>query len=217
MAVAIDPDLVEWSDPGRLDGRPLLVLLHGYGQDEHGLAGIAEAVAPGIVTAALRGPRPSRAPLAGGYGWYDVDERIRPLAGQEAETTGALLDWLDAVVAERGAPSRLAVAGFSQGAALTLHLLRTAPERWDAVVTLGGYWLPTAAPADDRLAELRPAVFWGRTEGDPAIAPAYIEATRAALAPIAPDAEHVYPGDVHAVVPDELVDLTAFLKARLEA
>lgn len=215
MAVSIDPTVVKWSESGPLDGRALLLLLHGYSRDEHALDEFTLALAPGVVTAALRGPRDSRAPMPGGYGWYDVDERIVPLPGQDAETVEAVLAWLDAVIAERGAPSRIAVAGFSQGAALTLHLLRTAPERWAAAVTLGGYWLPSPAPGDERLAAVRPAVFWGRTDADPAIAPEYIEATRDALAGFAPDAEHVYPGAVHAIVEDELADAVAFLRERL--
>lgn len=215
MAVAIDPAVIRWSDTGSLAGRPLLVLLHGYGQREGTLDSIAEAVAPEIVTAQLRGPRPSRDPLPGGFGWTDVDEHIVPLPGQPEESVAALLAWLDAVVAERGAPSSVGLTGFSQGAAFSLALLRAAPERWAAVGTLAGYWTPGTLPGEERLAQLRPPVFWGRSEGDFAIKPAYVDATRAALAPFAPDAEHVYPGATHEVLPDMVADLAPFLRAHL--
>jgi len=215
MPIAIDPGIVQWSDAGELAGRPLLILLHGYSGDEHTLDPIAEAIGPGIVTAALRGPRDSREPLPGGYGWYDVDEDFVPLPGQAAETAEAVLTWLDAVAAERGAPSSVGLAGFSQGAAFSLFLLRTAPERFAAVVTLAGFWLPVDGGAEARLAQLRPPIFWGRSEGDPAIKPAAIEATRAALAGLAPDAEHVYPGATHAVLPEMVADLVPFLREHL--
>ena len=38
---------------------------------------------------------------------------------------------------------------------------------------------------------------------------------RAALAPIAPDAEHVYPGDTHQVLPEMVEDLAPFLREHL--
>jgi phospholipase/carboxylesterase len=215
VSIQIQPEHVNWSDAGRLDGRPLLILLHGYGQDEHGLDIIAAEVADGFATAALRGPREAQRPGVPGYCWYQVDERIVPLPGQAEETVAGVLDWLDAVIGERGTPSSIGIVGFSQGAALTLQLLRTTPERWGAVATLAGYWLDLPAAGDDRLVELRPQVFWGRTEADPAIAPEYIAATRAALAPFAPEAEHVYPGDEHAIVSAELIDVSAFLLTRL--
>ena len=215
MPVEIDPTVVKWSDGGSLAGRPLLILLHGYGQREGSLDSIADAVAPEIVTAQLRGPRDSRDPLPGGFGWTDVDEHIIPLPGHPEETAAALLRWLDAVIAQRGEPSSIGLAGFSQGAAFSLALLREVPERWAAVVTLAGFWVPGAFAGEARLAQLRPPIFWGRSEHDFAISPAYVDATRAALAPIAPDAEHVYPGDTHQVLPEMVEDLAPFLREHL--
>ncbi len=227
MSVAIDPTIVKWSDADRLAGRPLLLLLHGYGRDEDNLDAIAAAIAgpdgdrdgPSaantIVTSQLRGPRPSRAPLLGGYGWHDVDERIIPIPGQSEETAAAVLGWLDAVIAERGEPSSIGLCGFSQGAAFSLTLLRTAPERFQALVTLAGFWAPGTFGGEARLAELRPPIFWGRSDRDPAIDPAYVDATRAALAPIAPEAEHVYSDDTHSVLPAMVADAAAFLRVHL--
>jgi len=213
--VEIDSAVVNWSDTESLEGRPLVVLLHGYGQHEHALDDVAAALPEGIVTAALRGPRPSRAPLQGGNGWWDVDEFYIPEPGQDAEAVAAVLGWLDRTIAERGAPSAIGVVGHSQGAALALTLLRNVPERFAAVVAIAGAWIPQVQPADTRLADLRPAVFWGRTEDDPAIHKQSVHSLRAALAPIAPDAEHVYPGAEHAVIPEQISDLAAFLKERL--
>jgi len=214
-AVAIDDEVVAWSEHDSIAGKPLVILLHGYGQDELALAAISAELMHDAAVAALRGPRESRAPLAGGFGWYDVDERIRPIDGQEIETTLAVLEWLDAVIAQRGEPSRIAVVGFSQGAALALHLLRYAPERWDAVVTLAGYWLPGELTGEARLGELRPAVFWGRTADDPAIAPEDVATTAEALRGTVDLEEHVYPGAEHAIVPEELNDVLEFLRRRL--
>lgn len=215
MGLEIDPTAVKWSDDGGLAGRPLLILLHGYGQREGSLDVIADAVAPGLVTAQLRGPRDSREPLPGGFGWTDVDEHIIPLPGQPEESAAALLTWLDSVIAERGAPSSIGLAGFSQGAAFCLALLREVPERWDAVATLAGFWVPGTFAGEARLESIRPPVFWGRSEADFAIKAEYVDTTRAALAGFAPDAEHVYPGATHEVLPEMVRDLVPFLREHL--
>jgi len=215
MTLEIDPSVVKWSDSGSLAGRPLLLLLHGYGQREGTLDTIADAVAPEIVTAQLRGPRASREPLPGGFGWTDVDANIIPVPGQPEESAAAFLRWLDAVIAERGAPSSIGLAGFSQGAAFSLALLREAPERWAAVVTLAGFWVPGTFAGEERLAQAQTPIFWGRSEHDFAIKPEYVDATRAALAPFAPDAEHVYPGGTHQVLPEMVADLAPFLREHL--
>ena len=69
MGIEIQPEHVDWSDVDRLDGRPLLILLHGYGQDEHTLEAISAEVADDFATAALRGPRAAARPGVLGYCW----------------------------------------------------------------------------------------------------------------------------------------------------
>lgn len=216
MTVSVDDGAVVWSHEGRLDGRMLVVLLHGYGQDEHAMAPVAEVLAndPGLVTASLRGLRESRAPLPGGRGWYDVDAEIQPEGGQENETAEAVLAWLDALPAERGTPSAVAVVGFSQGGALALHLLRHDPERFAATVMLAGIWLPGSVDGDARLAAVHPRVFWGRSEHDFAIAPHLVARTEAALAGTVDLTHRVYPGDSHALLADELADVAEYLSRR---
>ena len=60
----LDPDAVVWSAPeSARRERPLLVLLHGRGADEHDLASLMPALPSGFVIASVR------APLAEGPGW----------------------------------------------------------------------------------------------------------------------------------------------------
>lgn len=227
MTVSVDDGSIVWSHEGRLDGRMLVVLLHGYGQDEHAMAPVTDALAhamdgttvdtpaqetgAALVTASLRGLRESRAPLPGGRGWYDVDAEIQPEGGQENETAEAVLCWLDALPARRGTPAAVAVVGFSQGGALALHLLRHDPERFAATVLLAGIWLPGTVEGDARLAAVRPRVFWGRSEHDIAIAPHLVALTESALDGTVDLTHRVYPGDSHALLPDELADVADFL------
>ncbi len=213
--VEIDRAVVNWSDAGSLAGRPLVILLHGYTRDEHTLDEVTAALGPDFVTAALRGPRPARSEN-GGNGWWDVDEFHIPEPGQDVETVAAVLGWLDETIAERGAPSAIAIVGHSQGGALSTTLVRNAPERFTAAVVVAGAWMPQVQPADTRLAAEHPALFWARTENDPAISGQSVHGLRAALASIgAADAEHVYPGAEHAVIPEQLTDLVAFLREQV--
>jgi phospholipase/carboxylesterase len=229
VTVSVEDDAVVWSHEGRLDGRMLVVLLHGYGQDEHAMAPVTEALqssgdavgedGPGhaLVTASLRGLRDSRAPLPGGRGWYDVDAEIQPEGGQENETAEAVLAWLDALPAERGTPAAIVVVGFSQGGALALHLLRHDPERFAAAVMLAGIWLSGTVGGDSRLADVHPRVFWGRSEHDFAIAPHLVARTEAALDGTVDLTHRVYPGDSHALLPEELADVAAYVSRGLAA
>lgn len=103
----------------------LVVLLHGYGADGNDLIGLASYWQKRLPGAAFVAPNaPQR--LAGGPGfqWFPI-ARLDP----HEVTTGvalaapAIAQFLDAELARHGvAPERLALAGFSQGAMLALHL-----------------------------------------------------------------------------------------------
>lgn len=69
----------------------------------------------------------------------------------------------------------------SQGGLMASQLLRTRPQRVVAPVILSGFVLGASQPADDRLAESRPPVFWGRGDQDRVIAGPAITRTEAWL------------------------------------
>ncbi|MDH4146883.1 MAG: phospholipase [Acidimicrobiia bacterium] len=101
----------------------LLVLIHGYGADEHDLAPLASLVDPGgdFFTICPRGPY-DVAPH-GGAAWYErgPDAEIDPSSFQGALV--ALDHLVDAFCgARRFDRSETVVVGFSQGAAMALAL-----------------------------------------------------------------------------------------------
>ena len=70
---ALDADAVLWSaEAAERAGRPLLVLLHGYGADERDLFGLAPYLPPEFVVAAVRAPLAPPWP-APGYSWYPIE------------------------------------------------------------------------------------------------------------------------------------------------
>ena len=69
----LESDAVLWS-AGAADraGRPLLILLHGYGSDERDLFGLVPHLPEEFVIAAVRAPLAPPFPTPG-YSWYAID------------------------------------------------------------------------------------------------------------------------------------------------
>lgn len=121
-------------------GGRLMVLVHGYGADEHDLAPLAPLYDPAGEFFAVC-PRGPNSVFPYGAGWYDRDE------GGNIDEAGfvASIDRLDATVdavcADHGFQrSEAVVIGFSQGGAATLALaLRESPStRPAAIACLSG-------------------------------------------------------------------------------
>src|SRR5579871_5043878 len=103
----------------------LVVLVHGYGADGQDLIGLAQHWQSLLPTVAFAAPNaPTRVPGSQGYQWFPIS-RIDPhemRTGVESAAP-ALDEYLDAELARLGLPpERLALAGFSQGTMLSLHL-----------------------------------------------------------------------------------------------
>ena len=201
----IDEAAIMWSAPGaeRAD-RPLLVLLHGYGSNEGDLFGLAPHLPLRPVIASLRAPL-----RAGpGYSWYDLEGSTAESRSEGADAAArGLLHWLDGVQA-----TSVGVLGFSQGGAMSIHLMRHAPERFAFAVSLAGFVVAGDAPADARLAALAPPVFWGRGTHDTVIPEAFVEITQRWLPQHVTLTERIYEGLGHSVSEAELADVLAFLR-----
>ncbi len=201
----IDEGAVLWSAPSaeRAD-RPLLVLLHGYGSHEGDLFGLAPHLPLTPVIAALRAPL-----RAGpGYAWYDLNGATTESRAEGADAAArGILHWLDGVRA-----TSVGLLGFSQGGAMSIQLLRHAPERFAFAVSLAGFVVPGEAPADARLADVAPPVFWGRGTHDAVIPDSFIAATQRWLPHHVTLTERIYEGLGHSVSEAELADVLAFLR-----
>jgi phospholipase/carboxylesterase len=203
----IDEGAVLWSAPAaeRAD-RPLLVLLHGYGSHEGDLFGLAPHLPLQPVIAALRAPL-----RAGpGYAWYDLNGATNESRSEGANAAArGVLHWLDGVQA-----TSVGLLGFSQGGAMSIQLMRHAPERFAFAVSLAGFVVPGEAPADGRLADLAPPVFWGRGTHDAVIPDSFVAATHRWLPHHVTLTERIYEGLGHSVSEAELADVLAFLRTQ---
>jgi phospholipase/carboxylesterase len=205
-------DLVLWSaaEPDRT-GRPLLVILHGYGADERDLFSLVPHLPNGFAVASPRAPLAPPWP-APGYSWYPIEGLDGRSAQATTDAASALIAWLDEVAA--GAPL-VGLLGFSQGGAVALQALRLQPDRFAFVVNLSGYATPGDLPLDGVLAESRPPVFWGRGTNDDVIPAALVVHTTAWLPQHAELSGRVYSGLSHSVSEQELADVVAFLDKQL--
>jgi phospholipase/carboxylesterase len=201
----IDANAVLWSAPEEQHAdRPLLVLLHGYGSHEGDLFGLSPHLPLEPVVASLRAPLQEN----GGFAWWSLLGQApgSPDPAAVNEAVRAVLDWLD-----EQEFSRVSLLGFSQGAAMSLQLLRHAPERFSSVVALSGFVVDGHLDGDERLTSLRPPVFWGRGTEDTVIPASAIERTETWLPFHATVTTRVYEGLAHSVSPAELTELSAFL------
>ncbi|MEJ1156529.1 alpha/beta hydrolase [Microbacterium marmarense] len=212
-SLILDAEAVLWSaERNDLKGHDLLVVLHGYGSDEHDLFALRTYFPQDLVVAALAAPLTPPWP-APGRSWYPIEGLdTRDAAGITAAAE-AVLAWLDEHA--QGAAS-IGLLGFSQGAAVSLQSLRLAPQRIDYVVNLSGYVTPGALPNDEELAELKPPVFWGRGSHDEVIPAALVLHTTQWLPERVELSGRVYQDMAHSVSEAELADLRVFIDKQRE-
>ena len=126
--------------PGAASPRPLLVALHGYGDNKEWMMRAARLFAPeGFAVASLQGlyqhmkePREPGGPPRYGFGWLT---NFRPEESVRLHHR-ALLDLIDALARDSVAdPRRVFLLGFSQSCALNYRFAFTHP---DALRGVGG-------------------------------------------------------------------------------
>ena len=172
---------------------PVLFLFHGMGSNERDLHGLADHMPPEWLVITARGPLqvgPDQFKwfeVKPADDWFDVAPADRKafvdMDTENAARTQAL-SFIDAMVQQHGAdPAQVVVAGFSQGATLSLNLFLTTPERFLSVGAIGGRVIDEIKPqiaGADALAG-KPA-FLGFGSQDQFIPAQHATATQAALA-----------------------------------
>jgi phospholipase/carboxylesterase len=199
-----------------------VIWLHGLGADGHDF----EPIVPELVRPGERALRfifqhaPLRpVTLNGGYAmraWYDIIGLDRRAAEDETgiRMSQSLVTELLRRENARGIPSeRIVLAGFSQGGAMALFCGTRYPERLAGIIGLSCYQLLAARFAAERLpANQATPIFLAHGTQDPVVAPALGEAAAQQLQAAGYAVEwHAY-SMPHAVCPQEVADIAAWLR-----
>ncbi|MEZ4448786.1 MAG: alpha/beta fold hydrolase [Nannocystaceae bacterium] len=205
-----------------------IVWLHGLGADGHDF----EPVAPllGLPRARVVFPHAPAIPVTINNGWvmpawYDIRSLdLDPGRGgredpaQIRRSAARIADLLDRERA-RGIPSdRIVLAGFSQGAAMALHVGLRYPHRLAGIVALSGYMvLPEAVAAEQRPENQATPIFFGHGSHDDLV-PLFLGRAAhdqiIALGAERPTDWRAYPIG-HEVSPPEIEAIGAWLRGRL--
>ena len=211
------PETVEVISGGQPTGS--VIWLHGLGADGHDFEPIVpELRLPPELALRFVFPHAPVRPVTinGGMAmraWYDLvslDTTGRADADGVREST-ALLEALVKREIERGIdPSRIVVAGFSQGGAIAINAALHAEERLAGLMALSTYLaLPGELEGSKGSRDL--PVFMAHGTFDPMVSMQWGRATAETLAQAGFDVEwHDYPM-AHAVCPQEIVDIRDWL------
>lgn len=205
-------------DAARGPATHLVVLVHGYGADGNDLIGLAQHWQGLLPTVAFAAPNaPARVPGApSGFQWFPIS-RIDPHEMRKGvEIAGPVLDdYLDAELARLGLPpERLALAGFSQGTMLSLHVGLRRKVKPAAIVGFSG--LLAGAPPDELKDGDFPPLLLTHGDSDQVIpAQAMFMAAIQLAAAGAGVQWHLAPGMGHGIDPEGLMIAGQFLSQAL--
>ena len=194
--------------PAIADARLVCILLHGRGASAEDILGLASELSVSDVA--------FLAPQAAGGTWYPYSF-LAPIQQNEpylSSALGSVERLLDGLTGKRIARERIAIAGFSQGACLTLEFAARNAGRYAAVVALtGGLIGPPGTSRDYPGVFDGTPVFIGSSDVDPHVPLERVHESTAILRKMgALVDERIYPGMPHTVNQDEIHALDALLK-----
>lgn len=192
---------------------PLVIALHGRGDGPEVPTRVYRSLHQPYRFVMPRGPLE----VESGYAWFSVrtvDAQEALLAEEIVTQAAAVAQIIEALRSSDPRPSRVIVAGFSQGGILTYALVARHGALFDAAFPMAG-WLPTslvpeAAPPD------APPTFALHGEDDEWVAASLAEQTVAALGAAGFDVElRMFPGVTHVLSDEEAAVLTGWLDQAL--
>jgi phospholipase/carboxylesterase len=202
-----------------------VIWLHGLGADGHDFAPIVpELQLPASLAVRFVFPHATIQPVTinGGMAmrsWYDI---LTPQLVKREDETGIRISEqaIQALIARenaRGIPSsRIVLAGFSQGCAMTLHAGIRFKEKLAGLMGLSGY-LPLIDMAAHEREPVNAAtpIFLAHGTHDPVVTLERAEASRAKLVDLGYQVQwHTYPMP-HSVCAQEIDDISNFLQSVL--
>ena len=179
--------------------RGVVILLHGRGSSADDIAGLVNVLNASDLA--------YLAPEAAHHTWYPHRFLVPP--AQNEPWLSSALARIDALVAEAlaaGIPSeRIGLAGFSQGACLSLEYIARHPRRYAFAAGLSGALIGPTDTARHCVDLQRTPVLVACAEADAHIPLDHVEHTAVALSAFNADVtKHIFPGAAHTVFPAEI-------------
>ena len=194
-----------------------VILMHGLGADAHDFEDVAEAlslaaeprkwrfVLPNAPTQAVTINMGMHMPA-----WYDILDMSQPRA-VNWDTVAESAASIEALLRNEQA-GQIVLAGFSQGAAMALHVGLRHQQSISGILMMSGYLLESGQhPCPEKSAELPIGLFHG---SDDAVVP--VHAAQSAVDTLqakdfSPNLK-IYPGLEHSIFEDEIRDVFEWLK-----
>jgi phospholipase/carboxylesterase len=184
--------------PAPAQPRHCVILLHGVGSNEAGMAELAHGMHPDTLVVLARGPL-TLGP--GQFAWFRVafganGPSINAVEAEHSRQT--LIHFVQQVQIKYGvAPANTVIAGFSQGGIMSASVALSAPESVTGFGLLSGRILPELEPhlaSSKQLVTLKAFVSHG--EQDPVLPVAWAQRSNALLTQLGVAHEfHLYPMD----------------------
>jgi phospholipase/carboxylesterase len=199
-------------------GYPLVVLMHGFGANMYDLTSLAPAIdAEGYVYAFPNAPYSLQIqPGMMGYSWAANRPGITPPPEGAPDIETMLDAFMADVTQQTGAqPGRVVLGGFSQGGGLTLRYGLPRPESFTGLAVLSGFFRDEETVRPRIPAQKTQSIFVAHGTVDPVVPIDGGRATRTFLQSMGYAFEYHEYEMQHAIAPEEVRDLTAWLHATL--
>jgi phospholipase/carboxylesterase len=200
--------------------RQLMVILHGYGADGQDLISLAYEWRehwPDMLFVAPNAPDVCEQNPAG-YQWFPLKtDRIAGRIEGVANARPVLVNFLIDLWAQTGiTPANTVLAGFSQGAMMSLHVGTSLDQQLAAIVAFSGAFVPADGFEAGRYAKPPVALIHGDQDGvvDPQLSKQAADLLAASGFEVS---LHFSPGLGHGISPDGLGFATSFLLASMSA
>jgi phospholipase/carboxylesterase len=195
-----------------------VILLHGYGADGSDLISLGQhwgQLLPDAMFIAPNAPEPcAGSPF--GFQWFPLQvDRIAGRIEGAKNAAPILKEFLTDLWSQTGiTPARTVLAGFSQGAMMSLHVGTALDEELAGIIAFSGAFVPADGFAEGRFS--KPPVTLIHGELDQVVDPNLSRQAATELSAGGYEVSlHISPNTAHGIAPDGLDFATSFLMARL--
>jgi phospholipase/carboxylesterase len=193
---------------------PLLILLHGHGSNENDLFSLSNSIPNNWIVVSVRGPYQL---AENSYRWYDVkmaNGKIVINIDEEERSRKKLMQLISEITQKYNVDSqKIIVAGFSQGANMSLAISLTMPEKIAGFGVFSGRFVNELKPYISSSVSLKSLkCFLAHGNKDSMLPITYARENQQMLLSLGITATFSEDAVAHSISPKQLEDFTLWLK-----